>query len=78
MTDLRRYDMMPISEDLYMSACKCFQQAKLLFEKLPNQNAEEIQALIKVAKTNFVVMKLLAGGHKKSSTVSLKNINIFT
>jgi hypothetical protein len=24
------------------------------------------------------VMKLLAGGHKKSSTVSLKNINIFT
>ncbi|XP_064620991.1 N-alpha-acetyltransferase 35, NatC auxiliary subunit-like [Lineus longissimus] len=68
MTDLRRYDMKPTSEDLYISACKCFQQAKLLFENLPNQNSEEIQALIKVAKTNFVVMKLLAGGHKKTST----------
>ena len=28
--------------------------------------------MIKVSKTNFVVMKLLLGGHKKDSTVSVR------
>ncbi len=29
----------------------------------------QVQTLIKIAKTNFVVMKLLLGGHKKESKV---------
>lgn len=29
----------------------------------------QVTELLKVAKTNFVVLKLLAGGHKKDSTV---------
>ena len=30
----------------------------------------QVQALLRVSKTNFVVMKLLVGGHKKDSMVS--------
>ena len=30
----------------------------------------QVQALLRVSKTNFVVMKLLVGGHKKDSVVS--------
>lgn len=30
----------------------------------------QVQAMIKVAKVNFVVMKILMGGHKKDSQVS--------
>ena len=29
----------------------------------------QVQALLRVSKTNFVVMKLLVGGHKKDSVV---------
>lgn len=29
----------------------------------------QVNDLLKVAKTNFIVLKLLAGGHKKDSTV---------
>ena len=30
---------------------------------------QQIQAIIKIAKTNFVVMKLVVGGHKEDSLV---------
>ena len=70
MTDMSRYEVPPAPQELYTAACKCFQQAKLLYESLPNQN-EEVQCLIKIAKTNFVVMKLLVGGHKKDSKVGV-------
>lgn len=31
----------------------------------------QVSRILKVAKPNFVVMKLLAGGHKKESKVSM-------
>ncbi|XP_045447670.1 N-alpha-acetyltransferase 35, NatC auxiliary subunit [Melitaea cinxia] len=52
---------------LYVAGCKHFQQARTFLETItiPDQ---EVTDLLKVAKTNFVVLKLLAGGHKKDST----------
>lgn len=54
---------------LYLGGYKHFQQARSLLETItvPDQ---EVQDLLKVAKTNFVVLKLLAGGHKADSTTS--------
>nr|XP_002740693.2 PREDICTED: N-alpha-acetyltransferase 35, NatC auxiliary subunit-like [Saccoglossus kowalevskii] len=67
MTSLSKYNppLRPI--DFYISSCKYFQQAKGIFESIPNPS-EEVLNLIKVAKTNFVVMKLLVGGHKMDSS----------
>ncbi|RWS18030.1 N-alpha-acetyltransferase 35: NatC auxiliary subunit-like protein [Dinothrombium tinctorium] len=48
--------------ELYATACKCFQQAKILFENIPEPN-EEICSCMKIAKTNYVVIKLLLSGH---------------
>lgn len=67
MSDMSRYDREPSPEDLYGAACKGFHQAKCMLESLLVPT-EEVQALLRVAKTNFVVMKLLMGGHKKDST----------
>ncbi|XP_021369661.1 N-alpha-acetyltransferase 35, NatC auxiliary subunit-like isoform X1 [Mizuhopecten yessoensis] len=66
MSDLKRYEPEASAQSLYTASCKCFHQAKALLESMSTAN-EEIQTLIKVAKTNFVVMKLLMGGHKKDS-----------
>ncbi|KAL5004056.1 hypothetical protein ScPMuIL_017512 [Solemya velum] len=66
MSDLRRYEPEPSAQSLYGASCKCFHQAKAFLESVPNPS-EEIQSLIKVSKTNFVVMKLLMGGHKQGS-----------
>ncbi|XP_077988706.1 N-alpha-acetyltransferase 35, NatC auxiliary subunit-like [Glandiceps talaboti] len=67
MTNLSKYNPPLTAIDFYMSSCKYFQQAKNIFETIVNPG-EEILTLIKVAKTNFVVMKLIVGGHKKDST----------
>ncbi|XP_039758508.1 N-alpha-acetyltransferase 35, NatC auxiliary subunit isoform X1 [Pararge aegeria] len=53
---------------LYLGGCKHFQQARSLLETISVPD-NEVTDLLKVAKTNFVVLKLLAGGHKKDSTV---------
>ena len=34
----------------------------------------QVQTLLKIAKTNFVVMKLLMGGHKKEDKVSTNQV----
>ncbi|UYV78827.1 NAA35 [Cordylochernes scorpioides] len=52
----------------YLDACKCFHNAKLLLETLPDPTPE-VQSLVKIAKTNFVVVKLMLGGHLKDSPV---------
>ncbi|XP_063548798.1 N-alpha-acetyltransferase 35, NatC auxiliary subunit isoform X1 [Cydia strobilella] len=52
---------------LYLGGCKHFQQARSLLETITTPD-QEITDLLKVAKTNFVVLKLLAGGHKRDST----------
>ncbi|XP_064292563.1 N-alpha-acetyltransferase 35, NatC auxiliary subunit isoform X2 [Plodia interpunctella] len=52
---------------LYLGGCKHFQQARSLLETITTPD-QEVSDLLKVAKTNFVVLKLLAGGHKRDST----------
>ncbi|CAG0878928.1 unnamed protein product [Darwinula stevensoni] len=49
---------------LYTDSNKHFFQAKALLEHLGNPSSE-MEVLIRVAKTNYVVTKLLAGGHKR-------------
>lgn len=66
MSDLKRYEPEASAQSLYTASCKCFHQAKTLLESF-STTSDEIQTLIKVSKTNFVVMKLLMGGHKKDS-----------
>ncbi|XP_045436034.1 N-alpha-acetyltransferase 35, NatC auxiliary subunit isoform X5 [Pipistrellus kuhlii] len=68
MSDLNKYSPPPQSPELYVAASKHFQQAKMILENLPNPD-REVNRILKVAKPNFVVMKLLAGGHKKESKV---------
>ncbi|XP_039257820.2 N-alpha-acetyltransferase 35, NatC auxiliary subunit-like [Styela clava] len=66
MTDITTYHPRPSEEQLFIAASKHFSQAKAMYETIPNQT-EEVQNLLKVAKTNLVVTKLLATGHKKDS-----------
>lgn len=66
MTSFSRYEPTPTPLDLFSTSCKFFHQAKTIYEAILNPT-EEIQKMIKIAKTNFVMMKLLSGGHKKDS-----------
>lgn len=66
MSDLKKYNPPPRSADLYMAASKHFQQAKLILENVTSPDTE-VNRILKVAKPNIVVMKLLAGGHKKET-----------
>ncbi|KAH0628222.1 hypothetical protein JD844_009094 [Phrynosoma platyrhinos] len=68
MSDLNKYSPPPQSSDLYMAASKHFQQAKMILENIPSPD-QEVNRILKVAKPNIVVMKLLAGGHKKDSKI---------
>lgn len=54
------------SIELFFRASEAFHQAKTIFEMISNVHSE-VALLLKVAKTNFVVAKLAAGGHKKDS-----------
>lgn len=51
---------------LFMAACKNFHQARTLLEII-GSTEQEMNSLLLVAKTNFVVLKLLASGHKQDS-----------
>ncbi|KAJ6643077.1 N-alpha-acetyltransferase 35, NatC auxiliary subunit like [Pseudolycoriella hygida] len=65
--NMRTYFMMKSqSNELYLEAGKHFHSARIMMESIPNPDFE-ILDMIKVAKTNFVVMNLLARGHKKDS-----------
>uniref|UniRef100_A0A8C7IQ73 N-alpha-acetyltransferase 35, NatC auxiliary subunit n=1 Tax=Oncorhynchus kisutch TaxID=8019 RepID=A0A8C7IQ73_ONCKI len=68
MSDLKKYSPPPKSADLYMAASKHFQQAKLILENVPTPDPE-VNRILKVAKPNIVVMKLLAGGHKETKVL---------
>uniref|UniRef100_A0A3P9J284 N-alpha-acetyltransferase 35, NatC auxiliary subunit n=1 Tax=Oryzias latipes TaxID=8090 RepID=A0A3P9J284_ORYLA len=68
MSDLKKYNPPPGSADLYLAASKHFQQAKLILENVLTPDPE-VNRILKVAKPNIVVMKLLAGGHKKETKV---------
>lgn len=66
MTSLERFSQQPVdSIFFYISGCKHFHQARQLLESIPME--PDSNDLIKICKTNFVVLKLLAGGHKKDS-----------
>ncbi|KAK9890677.1 hypothetical protein WA026_012029 [Henosepilachna vigintioctopunctata] len=67
MTSLQNFQHQPVdSTYLYLGGCKHFHQARQLLESIPQES--EIVELIKICKTNFIVLKLLAGGHKKDSS----------
>uniref|UniRef100_S4R520 N-alpha-acetyltransferase 35, NatC auxiliary subunit n=1 Tax=Petromyzon marinus TaxID=7757 RepID=S4R520_PETMA len=68
MTNLAKYNPPLQAEDFYNSAGKHFQQTKLILDNMASPDPE-INSLLKIVKTNYVVMKLLAGGHKKDSKV---------
>ncbi|KAH7957666.1 hypothetical protein HPB52_021112 [Rhipicephalus sanguineus] len=68
MTDPYKYQPPPTPEDMYLAACKCFQNARMLLDNVPDLSSE-LTSVMKVAKTNFVVVKLLLSGHKKDSTM---------
>uniref|UniRef100_H3DED3 N-alpha-acetyltransferase 35, NatC auxiliary subunit n=1 Tax=Tetraodon nigroviridis TaxID=99883 RepID=H3DED3_TETNG len=68
MSDLKKYNPPPGSSDLYLAASKHFQQAKLILENVLSPDPE-VNRILKVAKPNIVVTKLLAGGHKKDIKV---------
>ncbi|XP_038078607.1 N-alpha-acetyltransferase 35, NatC auxiliary subunit-like isoform X1 [Patiria miniata] len=68
MTDIRKMDANRTPLDVYYTAYKFFMQASSMLEKIPNLTPE-LNALIRVAKTNVVVIKLLMGGHKRDSKV---------
>ncbi|XP_043265952.1 N-alpha-acetyltransferase 35, NatC auxiliary subunit [Colletes gigas] len=61
------------SEMQYLAGCRHFHQARNMLERALSPfppyagTINEINELLKVAKTNFVVLKLLADGHQKDS-----------
>ncbi|XP_056645128.1 N-alpha-acetyltransferase 35, NatC auxiliary subunit [Diorhabda carinulata] len=66
MTSFERFQQQPVdSVFLYIAGCKHFHQARQLLESIIPDN--EITDLLTICKTNFIVLKLLAGGHKKDS-----------
>ncbi|XP_072050526.1 N-alpha-acetyltransferase 35, NatC auxiliary subunit-like isoform X2 [Amphiura filiformis] len=65
-TDTRKFDQPPTALDMYYAACKLFMQASAVLEKIPNPSTE-LSSIVRVAKTNMVVLKLLMGGHKRDS-----------
>lgn len=67
--DLKLFENQPNrATDIYFTAHNLFMQSALLMEKVTNASSET-NTLIRVAKTNSVVMKLLAGGHKRDSKI---------
>ncbi|KAG7167158.1 N-alpha-acetyltransferase 35, NatC auxiliary subunit-like [Homarus americanus] len=63
MTDLSNFPQPVSPATLYHDARNHFFKARSLLETIHAHNTE-VQQLLKVVKTNFVVMKLLEGGHK--------------
>ncbi|XP_050538032.1 N-alpha-acetyltransferase 35, NatC auxiliary subunit [Daktulosphaira vitifoliae] len=56
---------------LYLTGCELFHQARCLLDTLPQPHSQQVLDLIKVCKTNFVTMKLLAGGYMRGPKVTL-------
>ena len=76
-TDLHsnyRYESPPTHLDLFGHSMKHFSQAKGMYESLqvgdfpaaPGMPTDlpDVDSLLKISKTNYVVMSLLIGGHK--------------
>jgi len=73
-TSFDRYESFPTHAEFFGHAMKHFSQAKGMYETLqagdfppaPGMPTElpDVDSLLKISKTNFVVMNLLIGGHK--------------
>ncbi|XP_027221499.1 N-alpha-acetyltransferase 35, NatC auxiliary subunit isoform X1 [Penaeus vannamei] len=63
MTDLSNFPQPVSPATLYHDARNHFFKARTLLDTI-HAPSNEVQQLLKVVKTNFVVMKLLEGGHK--------------
>ncbi|XP_054159610.1 N-alpha-acetyltransferase 35, NatC auxiliary subunit-like [Oppia nitens] len=64
--DMTRNVLQQTPGELYLLSCKSFQQTKALLETISDPKSE-VMSYIKIAKTNFVVMKLLLSGHQTDS-----------
>ncbi|XP_068144269.1 N-alpha-acetyltransferase 35, NatC auxiliary subunit homolog isoform X1 [Drosophila tropicalis] len=62
--NIRDHMMRPSVEELYSLAAKHFDQARNVLESIQNPE-QEILDLLQIARTNFVVMNVLARGHQK-------------
>ncbi|XP_043643180.1 N-alpha-acetyltransferase 35, NatC auxiliary subunit homolog isoform X2 [Drosophila teissieri] len=62
--NIREHMMRPSVEDLYTYAAKHFDQARNVLESIQNPDQEMLD-LLQIARTNFVVMNVLARGHQK-------------
>ncbi|KAH8254518.1 hypothetical protein KR032_010600, partial [Drosophila birchii] len=62
--NIREHMMEPSAEDLYTYAGKHFNQARNVLESIQNPDQEMLD-LLQIARTNFVVMNVLARGHQK-------------
>ncbi|KAL5288863.1 NAA35 family protein [Megaselia abdita] len=63
---MRKHLLRSNANDLYISAATHFHEARLNLEYIQNPDQEVLQ-MIQVAKVNYVVMSLLAKGHKRES-----------
>ncbi|KAH8261515.1 hypothetical protein KR044_010547, partial [Drosophila immigrans] len=61
---IRDHMMLSSVEELYSVAAKHFDQARNVLESIQNPE-QEILDLLQIARTNFVVMNVLARGHQK-------------
>ncbi|KAH8371055.1 hypothetical protein KR093_006013 [Drosophila rubida] len=61
---IRDHMMLCSVEELYSMAAKHFDQARNVLESIQNPE-QEILDLLQIARTNFVVMNVLARGHQK-------------
>ncbi|EDW32490.1 GL10417 [Drosophila persimilis] len=61
---IRDHMMLASVEDLYAVAAKHFDQARNILENIQNPD-QEVLDLLQIARTNFVVMNVLARGHQK-------------
>ncbi|XP_070134404.1 N-alpha-acetyltransferase 35, NatC auxiliary subunit homolog isoform X2 [Drosophila bipectinata] len=62
--NIRDHMMRPSAEELYSYAAKHFDQARNVLESIQNPDQEMLD-LLQIARTNFVVMNVLARGHQK-------------
>jgi hypothetical protein len=56
---------------LFLNSCELFHQARCLLDTIQQPHSQQVLDLIKVCKTNFVTMKLLASGYMRGPNVSL-------
>lgn len=65
-TKMRAHLLKSPAAELYLAAAKHFHQARTILEAIPNPD-QEMNDMLRIAKVNFVVMNVMASGHKRDS-----------